>query len=121
MQKLAANAPVTEKYVNSRAYLHVLGTNPDDDAPLLGAGLAPAIAIDPAEIPIVASPIGSKYAIGLVINGVQNEFKLYVARLSALAGDKTPSPDELNALHHSAHEECFIATSLKSEITVESR
>src|SRR5215470_5673439 len=25
----------------------------------------------------------------------------------AFAGDKAPSTDELNALHHSAHEECF--------------
>src|SRR6266545_3173945 len=90
LQKLAASAAVTEKYINSRAYVHALGTNPDDDAPLLGAGLAPGIAMEPAEIPIVASPIGSKYVIGLVINGVQNEFRLYVAPLSALAGDKTP-------------------------------
>ena len=90
LQKLAANAPVTEKYVNSRAYVHALGTNPDDDAPLLGAGLVPGIAIEPAEIPIALSPIGSKYLIGLVINGSQNEFKLYVAPLAALAGDKTP-------------------------------
>ena len=37
------------------------------------------------------------------------------------SGDKTPTPDELHALHHSAHEECFIATSLKSEIVIESR
>ena len=37
------------------------------------------------------------------------------------SGDKTPSADEMNALHHSAHEECFIATSLKSEILVEVR
>src|SRR5438552_7959459 len=90
LQKLAANAPVTEKYVNSRAYVHVLGTNPDDDAPLLGTGLAPGIAIEPAEFPIAASPIGSKYVIGLVINGVQNEFRLYIAPLAGLAGDKTP-------------------------------
>src|SRR2546430_2539854 len=47
-------------------------------------------AVDRAEIPIVANPIGSKYAIGLVINGVQNEFRLYVAPLAGLAGDKTP-------------------------------
>ncbi len=90
LQKLAANAPVTEKYVNSRAYVHTLGTNPDGDAPLLGAGLVPAIAIDPAEIPIVANPIGSRYVIGLVINGVQNEFRLYIAPVASLAGDKTP-------------------------------
>ena len=35
------------------------------------------------------------------------------------AGDKTPSADELSALHHSAHEECFIATSLKSDIIIQ--
>ena len=39
----------------------------------------------------------------------------------AFSGDKTPSTDEMNALHHSAHEECFIATSLKSEILIEVR
>jgi len=90
LQKLPPNAPVTEKYVNSRAYVHKLGANPDDDVPLLGAGLAPAVAVDPAEIPIVANPIGSKYLIGLVINGVQNEFKLYVSSVASMAGDKTP-------------------------------
>lgn len=90
LQKLAPDAPATEKYVNSRAYVHELGKNPDEDTPLLGAGLAAGIAIDPPEIPIVANPVGSKYAIGLVINGVQNEFKLYVAPIASLAGDRTP-------------------------------
>jgi len=90
LQKLAPNAPATDKYVNSRAYLHVLGKNVEEDTPLLGAGLAPAVAIDAPEIPILVNPVGSKYAIGLVINGVQNEFKLYVAPVASLAGDKTP-------------------------------
>src|SRR5262245_26167390 len=31
----------------------------------------------------------------------------------------SPSPGDLDALHHAAHEECFIANSLKSEIVVE--
>jgi organic hydroperoxide reductase OsmC/OhrA len=33
--------------------------------------------------------------------------------------DKPPSADELKSLHHSAHEECYIANSLKSEVVVE--
>ena len=37
----------------------------------------------------------------------------------AFAG-RRPSPDELAALHHEAHERCFIANSLKTEIVVES-
>ena len=36
----------------------------------------------------------------------------------AFAG-ASPSPEDLDSLHHAAHEECFIANSLKSEIVVE--
>lgn len=37
---------------------------------------------------------------------------------SLVFGDKQPSPDELAHLHHLAHEECFIASSVKTEIVV---
>jgi organic hydroperoxide reductase OsmC/OhrA len=33
--------------------------------------------------------------------------------------DRLPCADELRSIHHSAHEECFIANSLKSEIVVD--
>jgi organic hydroperoxide reductase OsmC/OhrA len=35
------------------------------------------------------------------------------------AGDKQPSPEDLQALHHKAHDNCFIANSVHTEITVE--
>lgn len=35
------------------------------------------------------------------------------------SGEKLPTAQELDALHHASHEECFIANSLKSEIRVE--
>jgi organic hydroperoxide reductase OsmC/OhrA len=35
------------------------------------------------------------------------------------SGDKLPSPTELEALHHKAHENCFIANSVRTEIKVE--
>ena len=35
------------------------------------------------------------------------------------AGQKRPSPAELEALHHQAHEACFIANSVKTEVLVE--
>jgi organic hydroperoxide reductase OsmC/OhrA len=38
----------------------------------------------------------------------------------AFSGDKRPSAAELGELHHAAHENCFIANSVKTEITVES-
>jgi organic hydroperoxide reductase OsmC/OhrA len=34
-------------------------------------------------------------------------------------GDKRPSPEEEAALHHAAHEQCFISQSVKTEVTVE--
>ena len=35
------------------------------------------------------------------------------------SGDKRPSPDDVAHLHHEAHDKCFIANSVKSEIKVE--
>jgi organic hydroperoxide reductase OsmC/OhrA len=35
------------------------------------------------------------------------------------AGDRRPSEEELNALHHAAHDQCFIANSVKTEVRCE--
>ncbi len=35
------------------------------------------------------------------------------------SGDKKPTAEELDKMHHAAHENCFIASSVKTEITVE--
>ncbi len=34
------------------------------------------------------------------------------------AGEKEPSAEELDKMHHLAHEQCFIASSVKTEVTV---
>ena len=90
LQKLAADAPVTDKFQNQRTYLHTLGTDPDKDEPVLGSGLFSSVTIGPAELVFVGHPTGSSYVIGAVVNGTQNEFKLYSAPLAALNGNKTP-------------------------------
>jgi organic hydroperoxide reductase OsmC/OhrA len=35
------------------------------------------------------------------------------------SGEKIPTADELAELHHEAHEECFIANSVKTEVRIE--
>jgi organic hydroperoxide reductase OsmC/OhrA len=35
------------------------------------------------------------------------------------SGEKLPAQEELGQLHHMAHEQCFIANSIKSKVTVE--
>jgi organic hydroperoxide reductase OsmC/OhrA len=34
------------------------------------------------------------------------------------SGDKIPTTEEIAALHHEAHEECFIANSVKADVRV---
>lgn len=52
--------------------------------------------------------------------------KLAITRVAlrpqiSFAGENRPSPGDVDALHHAAHDRCFIANSVRSEISVESR
>ena len=52
--------------------------------------------------------------------------KLFVSKVTlnpavAFSGAKRPSADELDALHHHAHEECYIANSVRAEVVVVAR
>ena len=40
---------------------------------------------------------------------------------AAFSGDKQPSREDIDALHHKSHEACFIANSVRTEVRVESR
>jgi organic hydroperoxide reductase OsmC/OhrA len=50
--------------------------------------------------------------------------KLWVSKVTlspriTFTGDKRPSSEQLDELHHLAHEECYIANSVKSEVVVQ--
>ena len=38
---------------------------------------------------------------------------------ATFAGEKLPTTDEIDALHHAAHEECFIANSVTTDVSCE--
>ena len=88
LQKLAPGAPPTEKYVDSRVYLHTLGSDPEKDVAVLGPGVTPGISIDRAAISLAGTVPGSRHAVGLVINGVQREITLYTATLRSIGAGK---------------------------------
>jgi len=51
------------------------------------------------------------------------EGRLAITRLTLkprikFSGEKQPTKEELDKMHHAAHENCFIASSVKTEITV---
>jgi organic hydroperoxide reductase OsmC/OhrA len=45
--------------------------------------------------------------------------KVTLAPAIAFAGEKRPTQEQFDELHHLAHEECFIANSVKSEVIVQ--
>jgi organic hydroperoxide reductase OsmC/OhrA len=52
------------------------------------------------------------------------EGKLAITRVTlhpqiAFSGERTPSRAELDAMHHEAHEQCFIANSVRTEVLCE--
>jgi organic hydroperoxide reductase OsmC/OhrA len=64
------------------------------------------------------------YADDAVGEMTKNEHgKLWVSRIVlspaiAFTGEKRLTPEQLDELHHLAHEECYIANSIKSEVVV---
>ena len=62
------------------------------------------------------------HAVGVM--GRNAKGKEYVAQVTlhpkvAFSGDRIPTPEQLAALHHRAHEECFIANSVVTDIRCE--
>jgi organic hydroperoxide reductase OsmC/OhrA len=51
-----------------------------------------------------------------------NDGKQWISKITLdpqiVWGDKTPTTQELKELHHAAHEQCYIANSIKSEVVV---
>jgi organic hydroperoxide reductase OsmC/OhrA len=52
--------------------------------------------------------------------------KLFISKVTlnpviTFSGPKRPSPEEFDALHHHAHEECYIANSVRAEVVVAAR
>lgn len=51
-------------------------------------------------------------------NGIPWISKVTLRPRIAYSGDKLPAPEEEARLHHAAHEQCFIANSIKTHVTV---
>jgi organic hydroperoxide reductase OsmC/OhrA len=61
-------------------------------------------------------------AVGVMERNAQGKF--WIARVSlrpkiAFSGLRQPSTGELSELHHAAHENCFVANSVKTEVVVD--
>ena len=80
---LGAGAKETDKYLNSRACLHVLGTDPSADVALVGTGVAGSPAIDPVDTPVLFTTAGSDQVVLLINHGASPVQTFWVAPLVA--------------------------------------
>jgi len=90
LAKLAPDAPRSEKYLKSRAYIHTIGSDPEWDRAILGLGVLSDMALDPLATPVVSTSPGAPWVIGIVGNGNQREFGLYAAPAASLAQGVPP-------------------------------
>ena len=61
-------------------------------------------------------------AVGVMATNADGRPAMTVVTLrpnAAFAGERMPSRDELKAMHHEAHERCYIANSVKTEVRCE--
>ena len=61
-------------------------------------------------------------AVGEMTRNEKGRFWVSKVRLApaiTFAGEKRPTPEQLDELHHLAHEECYIANSVKSDVVIQ--
>ncbi len=85
LQKTAANAPATDKYLNATADAWDLKSEP---VAILGASLGHGPALTPVEAPAIAISVGAPVAAALSINGVQNELAMWLAPAAGVSDRK---------------------------------
>lgn len=86
LQALKPGMSALEKYQRSEVFRLRVGGKPEPRA-VFGLG-TPGVSIAPAEIPFLGLTPDDRWALGLVINGVQREITLYAAPAKALASGK---------------------------------
>ena len=90
LQERKPGMPATEKYQNSRVWLHEVGRPASADVAVAGMDVSPRMAVRRADLPFVAIIPGSRYAVAAVENGVQREVALYTAPVASLGKPDAP-------------------------------
>src|ERR1700722_18263039 len=85
LQKTAANAPASDKYLNATADAWDLKSEP---VAILGASLGHGPALTPVDAPAIAISVGAPVAAALSINGVQNELAMWLAPAARVSDPK---------------------------------
>jgi prolyl oligopeptidase len=72
----------TDRYLNSRVYLHRIGTDSTADVALIGTGVAGSPELTPVDVPAIAVQSGSPYALAVISHGDTPGLELLIAPLA---------------------------------------
>jgi prolyl oligopeptidase len=89
-QKLSSNAPPSDIYKNGRTFLHILGTDPENDLPVFGPGLPGSPDVPAAGFNGVVGSPGSRYVVAIFTAGTIDSGSVYVAKEQDAIGPDTP-------------------------------
>ena len=85
--QLTAPVATPERYLDSQARFHRLGTDPAGDPILMKRGLDPAVAYERIQMPRIRAFEGSRYAL-LDLTDVRSEMSIYLAPLADVLGGR---------------------------------
>jgi prolyl oligopeptidase len=85
--QLTAAVATPERYLDSQARFHRLGTDPDTDPVLMKRGLDPRVSYERIQMPHIRAFEGSPYAL-LYLSDVRSESRLFVAPLAQVLAGK---------------------------------
>jgi prolyl oligopeptidase len=85
LQEMKEGMAATEKYQRSKVYIHILGTDTENDRIVLGHEVTPLIKISLGAVPFIVTVPQSEYVFALILYGTQKECDLYVSTLASFS------------------------------------
>ncbi|HEY1710522.1 MAG TPA: prolyl oligopeptidase family serine peptidase [Rhizomicrobium sp.] len=82
MVELKPGQADTESYLNSKVYLHKIGTDPATDVALIGTGVAGSPQVSPVDVSYIVAQPGSNYALAIISHGDVPGLELLIAPLA---------------------------------------
>lgn len=79
---IGPNGPDTARYLNSRAMLHRIGTNSEQDVALIGTGVPGSPAVRPSDYPYIYVQPGTDQAFAMISHGSEPAVELLEAPLA---------------------------------------
>ena len=83
-QEMKTGMAATERYQNSKLWLHRLGEDDTKDVALLGPGVHPDVEVPRTDFSYIIVTPGSRWALAAIYAGVQREVTLYAAPLESV-------------------------------------